>query len=431
MKVAIIGVGYVGLVTGVGLAELGHHVTCIDIDPHKITDLNQNIIPIYEPGLEELVVKNKERLNFTTDYSLIKDAEIIMIAVGTPTDPVTDEADLKYVKAAFQQICNELKDSLEKKLIVIKSTVPVGTNKMLVKDLKLNACYELASNPEFLREGSALEDFFNPDRIVVGVYSIFGAEILKNLYAKFIEQKVPLLVMDPLSSEMCKYAANSFLAMKIGFANEVARLADKIGANAENVLAGLKDDHRIGKYFLNPGPGFGGSCFPKDCLEMQQLVVKSKVDAPLISNILKTNEQQKQYVVEVIEKLIPNNHKILVLGMSFKANTDDIRDSTTLYMVPKLISQGYNIDIYDPLFQNKFKQQQLDWKVAWLENLDGLLEYQAIIILTEWQEFKIIKNYPLSPQVKLIDFRNIFDPNEMRETKIDYYPVGRMNLYEY
>ncbi|RTJ31417.1 UDP-glucose dehydrogenase family protein [Campylobacter jejuni] len=432
MKIGIIGTGYVGLPTGVGLAELGNDVICIDREKSKIDTLNNGILTIYEDNLEDLFHKNvKEgRLKFTTSMKEgIKDADLVIIAVGTPPHPVTKEADMKYIHAAATELADYLTGYT---VIATKSTVPVGTGddiESLISKKNPNAEFDVLSLPEFLREGFAVYDFFNPDRIIVGTNSQRAKAVIEKLYEPF-KGKSELLFVSRRSSETIKYASNAFLAIKIHYINEMANFCEKAGADILEVAKGMGLDTRIGKRFLNPGPGYGGSCFPKDTLAMAFMGKQNDIDLTLINAAIKGNEERKNHMSERILNSIKDikNPKIAVLGLAFKDGTDDCRESPAVDIVFKLLEQKVQICAYDPKAMDLAKQilgDRIDYANSMYE---AIKDADAIAILTEWKEFSSLdlkKAYDLLNHKKIIDLRNLLDKNEAIKLGFEYQGVGR------
>ncbi|HFP7753329.1 TPA: UDP-glucose/GDP-mannose dehydrogenase family protein [Campylobacter jejuni] len=432
MKIGIIGTGYVGLPTGVGLAELGNDVICIDREKSKIDALNDGILTIYEDNLEELFHKNvKEgRLKFTTSMQEgIKDADLVIIAVGTPPHPVTKEADMKYIHAAATELADYLTGYT---VIATKSTVPVGTGddiESLISKKNPNAEFDVLSLPEFLREGFAVYDFFNPDRIIVGTNSQRAKAVIEKLYEPF-KGKSELLFVNRRSSETIKYASNAFLAIKIHYINEMANFCEKAGADILEVAKGMGLDTRIGNRFLNPGPGYGGSCFPKDTLAMAFMGKQNDIDLTLINAAIKGNEERKNHMSERILNSIKDikNPKIAVLGLAFKDGTDDCRESPAVDIVFKLLEQKVQICAYDPKAMDLAKQilgDRIDYANSMYE---AIKDADAIAILTEWKEFSSLdlkKAYGLLNHKKIIDLRNLLDKNEAIKLGFEYQGVGR------
>ncbi|RTI78500.1 UDP-glucose dehydrogenase family protein [Campylobacter jejuni] len=432
MKIGIIGTGYVGLPTGVGLAELGNDVICIDREKSKIDTLNNGILTIYEDNLEDLFHKNvKEgRLKFTTSMKEgIKDADLVIIAVGTPPHPVTKEADMKYIHAAATELADYLTGYT---VIATKSTVPVGTGddiESLISKKNPNAEFDVLSLPEFLREGFAVYDFFNPDRIIVGTNSQRAKAVIEKLYEPF-KGKSELLFVNRRSSETIKYASNAFLAIKIHYINEMANFCEKAGADILEVARGMGLDTRIGNRFLNPGPGYGGSCFPKDTLAMAFMGKQNDIDLTLINAAIKGNEERKNHMSERILNSIKDikNPKIAVLGLAFKDGTDDCRESPAVDIVFKLLEQKVQICVYDPKAMDLAKQilgDRIDYANSMYE---AIKDADAIAILTEWKEFSSLdlkKAYDLLNHKKIIDLRNLLDKNEAIKLGFEYQGVGR------
>ncbi|EAH8868247.1 UDP-glucose/GDP-mannose dehydrogenase family protein [Campylobacter jejuni] len=432
MKIGIIGTGYVGLPTGVGLAELGNDVICIDREKSKIDALNNGILTIYEDNLEELFHKNvKEgRLKFTTSMQKgIKDVDLVIIAVGTPPHPVTKEADMKYIHAAATDLADYLTGYT---VIATKSTVPVGTGddiESLISKKNPNAEFDVLSLPEFLREGFAVYDFFNPDRIIVGTNSQRAKAVIEKLYEPF-KGKSKLLFVNRRSSETIKYASNAFLAIKIHYINEMANFCEKAGADILEVAKGMGLDTRIGDRFLNPGPGYGSSCFPKDTLAMAFMGKQNDIDLTLINAAIKGNEERKNHMYERILNSVKDikNPKIAVLGLAFKDGTDDCRESPAVDIVFKLLEQELQICAYDPKAMDLAKQILGD-KIDYANSMyEAIKDADAIAILTEWKEFTNLdlkKAYDLLNHKKIIDLRNLIDKNEAIKLGFEYQGVGR------
>ena len=426
MKLSVIGCGYVGLVSGVCFADAGHDVTCIDNNSEKINSLNNNKIPIYEPGLKELLSKNS--IKFTLNIGKeIENSDIILIAVGTPTSN-SGEADLSQIYQCTEEISNFINPGT---LVLVKSTVPVGTCdeiEKIIKEKSTISDFSVVSNPEFLREGNAIYDFVNPDRIVVGLDDHNKKDIVLNLYSKIVS-KDKILFTARRSSELIKYASNSMLAMRIIFINEIADLCEKIEADVTDVAKGIGLDQRIGPHFLEPGPGFGGSCFPKDARAL--IESGKKYDAPqsLLESVIVGNEKRKKNISKkVLEKLDTEIEKdVGILGVTFKAETDDIREAPSLTLIPDLIKKGLNLSIYDP--KGKSEASKLIDNVTWKNSAYEVAENSnCIIILTEWQEFKDLDLEKLRNLMKrplIYDFRNIFDPGNMKKLGFEYFSIGR------
>jgi UDPglucose 6-dehydrogenase len=432
MKIAVIGTGYVGLVSGTCFAETGNDVVCVDIDAKKVEKLTNGQITIYEPGLEKLFLRNlkEERLRFTTNLEEgIKEAEIIFLALPTP--PGEDgSADLKYILGVSDHLGKILKDY---KVIVDKSTVPVGTAKKVHDAIKKNYSgeFDVVSNPEFLREGVAVEDFMKPDRVVIGTSSDRARKVMNDLYMPYVRQGNPIIFMDERSAELTKYAANSFLATKITFMNEIARLCELLDADVDMVRRGIGSDERIGKRFLFPGIGYGGSCFPKD---VQALVKSSKevsYDFKILNAVMDVNEEQKLHLMPKIQKYFKDNLKgkhFALWGLAFKPNTDDIREAPALYMIDALTKAGATISVFDPEAMNNVKQVIGD-KVTYAENqYEALEKADALIIATEWNEFRtpnFLKIVTTLRNKVIFDGRNLFDIAAIRELGFYYESIGR------
>ncbi len=433
MKIAIVGTGYVGLVTGTCFSEFGHHVTCIDQDISKIDGLNNGKIPIYEPGLEEMVIDNAQqgRLKFTTSLKEgISDAEVVFIAVGTPPRPEDGHADMKYVYGVAEEVAEHLDHYA---VITTKSTVPVGTSEAvykIIRDKRADLEFDVASNPEFLREGSAIEDFMRPNRVVVGVESERAKKVMQDLYRPLNLREAPLIFTTIRSSELIKYASNAFLAVKIGFINEMADLCEKLGANVQDIAKGMGSDNRIGPKFLHPGPGYGGSCFPKDTLALAKTAGDAGSPITIVESVIDSNAARKKNMADKIIKACGGDIKgktIAVLGLAFKANTDDMRDSPSLDIVPALQKAGAEIRAFDPEAMNEAKKHLDD--ITYCENSYLAAEgADALVLLTEWNRFRALDLTELKNKLKsplVIDLRNIYKPHEMKEHGFDYHSVGR------
>ena len=433
MKIAVVGTGYVGLVTGTCFAETGNKVTCVDIDKSKVEKLSAGQITIYEPGLEKIFLRNikEERLRFTTQLEeAVEDAEIIFLALPTP--PGADgSAALKYVLGVADHLGKILKGY---KVIVNKSTVPVGTADKVNAAIAKNYSgeYDVVSNPEFLREGVAVDDFMKPDRVVVGTRSERAKKLMSDLYAPFVRQGNPVIFMDERSSELTKYAANSFLATKISFMNEIAQLCERMGADVDMVRRGIGSDERIGKRFLFPGIGYGGSCFPKDVKALIMSSDEVNYDFEILKAVEKVNANQKLHLVEKIKAYYKNDLQgkhFALWGLAFKPNTDDIREAPALAIIDALTSAGATVTAYDPEAMSNVKGQIGD-KIKYAENqYDALIGASALIIATEWSEFRT-PDFELMDQ-KLIgnkivfDGRNLFDVANMKDLEFDYISIGR------
>lgn len=437
MKISVVGTGYVGLVTGTCLSEVGVEVTCVDINTEKIESLKKGIMPIYEPGLEEMVIRNykRQRLNFTTDLGeSIQGAELVFIAVGTP--PGEDgSADLKYVLAVADEIGRKMTDYL---VIVTKSTVPVGTAKKVKKTIEdaLSARgksipFDVASNPEFLKEGAAIDDFMKPDRIVVGVESEKAQEILSRLYKPFTLNGHPVIFMDIPSAEMTKYAANAMLATRISFMNDIANLCELAGADVNMVRKGIGSDPRIGSKFLYSGIGYGGSCFPKDVKALIKTGKELGHELKILEAVEEVNEAQKEKMFEKILRHFNGEiqeKRFAIWGLSFKPNTDDMREAPSLVIIEKLLKHGAQVVAYDPVAMNEAKKHYLGDSIEYArDEYDALADADALVLVTEWAvfrapSFKVIKK--LLKQPVIFDGRNIYDRNELREMGFAYYGVG-------
>ena len=437
MKVSVIGTGYVGLVSGTCFAEIGHDVTCIDIDPKKIEMLKAGKSPIYEAGLNELLERNIKagRLHFSLNYDSVKDAESVFLAVGTPSAN-DGRADLKYLKAAAVEVAKNIKDNA---IVVIKSTVPVGTNieikKLIGEHTKKN--FHLVNNPEFLKEGSAVEDFMRPDRVIIGHQDPIAMKAMEELYAPLVRQGNPIYGMSNLSAEMSKYAANCFLATKISFINEIARLCDATNADIEEVRKGISSDKRIGGHFLYPGPGYGGSCFPKDVKALIATAEDYGMDLKIINATEVVNDEQKSYVFSKIEKYYGKDLKGKVFtfwGVAFKANTDDVRETAAISMARKLIGAGATVNIFDPVATENYLHLMSEYKecegkiMSFNNKYDALNGSDALVTVTEWREFttpdfKEIKSRLKKPVI--FDGRNLYDTKKILSEGFDYFAIGK------
>ena len=430
MKISVIGCGYVGLVSGFCFADSGHKVTCIDNSDKKIELLKDNKVPIYEPGLKELLFKNVENSNLSFELNInesIRDSEIVLIAVGTPTSESGD-ADLTFVHQCAREISEFISPNTQ---IIMKSTVPVGTCdevEDIIKENCLHSEFSVISNPEFLREGNAINDFINPDRIVIGTDDQTSRKIMINLY-KNITDEDKILFTSRRSSELIKYASNSMLAMRIIFINEIADLCEKIGANVTDIAKGIGLDKRIGPHFLEPGPGFGGSCFPKDARAL--IESGKKYDAPqtLLESVILGNENRKKNISKkILNKLDKQTeNQIGILGVTFKAETDDMRESPSLIIIPDLQENGMNISVYDPEGEKEASKilKDVNWKKSAYEAAENV---DCLVILTDWEEFKNLDLDKIKNSMKrplIYDFRNIFDPDMMTELGFEYFSIGR------
>lgn len=447
MKITLVGAGYVGLVSGACFAEFGFNVICVDKDQVKIDHLNRGIIPIYEPGLDSLIQQGVKagRLKFSKDLKdAVKDSDVVMIAVGTPARRGDGHADLAYVHKAAEEIAESISGYT---VVVTKSTVPVGTSRAVADiikskrpDLQEGISFDVASNPEFLREGSAINDFMRPDRVVVGVNSDKAGKILEKLYRPLYLIETPIVITNIETSELIKYAANGFLALKISFINQMADFCEKVGANVQVLAKGIGLDKRIGPKFLHAGPGYGGSCFPKDTRALSQIANDYDVKCSLVDSIISYNEDRK---IDAAKKIILwnqsheyQNKKIAILGLTFKPNTDDLREAPALSIIPELLKNGFNVSAYDPLYYQD--SDRLDHAASFCDDLkkieftknpyDAVNGAGCVVILTEWNEFRALdiktikslmtfENKPI-----FMDFRNIYKKEDMEE--FCYYGVG-------
>ena len=438
MNIAIVGTGYVGLVSGTCFAETGVNVTCVDVDAKKIERLQQGEIPIYEPGLDQMVLKNVKagRLKFTTDLaSVLDEQEIVFSAVGTPPDE-DGSADLKYVLQVARTIGQNIKKYI---VVVTKSTVPVGTAKKvhdaIAEELQkrgVDVPFDVASNPEFLKEGNAIKDFMSPDRVVVGVDSEKAKKLLTRLYKPFLINNFRVIFMDIPSAEMTKYAANSMLATRISFMNDIANLCERVGADVNMVRAGIGSDTRIGRKFLYAGCGYGGSCFPKDVKALIKTADQNGYSMEVLKAVERVNERQKSILFEKLQKACDgeslNGKTVAIWGLSFKPETDDMRESTALVMIDKLTEAGCQVRVYDPIAMDECRRRVGD-RVTYCRDLyEAVLDADALLLLTEWKEFRlptwgVIKRAMRRPLV--IDGRNIFDVEELQENGFEYHCIGR------
>ncbi|MGI4776027.1 MAG: UDP-glucose dehydrogenase family protein [Janthinobacterium lividum] len=425
MRILVIGTGYVGLTTGIGLGAIGHEVICMDNNLEKINQLNSGIIPIFEPGLYELIKKHKQNIKFTTDIeNYINNVDVIIVAVGTPQNS-DGSVNIKFITDVFDKILMSLNKDI---WVVIKSTVPVNTNKNLSLAAKEKSKYKIniISNPEFLREGYAIHDFFNPDRIIIGSNND-ASEIIKKLYIKFIQDNISIIYTDPQTAELTKYASNAFLANKVAFINEMANLCEYYGGDVDQIANIMGLDRRIGKEFLKVGPGFGGSCFPKDLLGLKHFFDSASISNIIIDSVIESNKNRITSMAKRIDNIVNRfNAPIAIFGVSFKANTDDIRESPATSIIRDLIDIGYTINLYDPAALDNAKDLFFN-DVNYCENIEVAVKYtSAIIILTEWDEFKNF-DYTSIEQIVLkkiiIDFRNILDAQKLKNWQ--YYSLGR------
>jgi UDPglucose 6-dehydrogenase len=440
MKITIVGTGYVGLVTGTCFAETGIDVTCVDIDEQKINRLKQGIIPIYEPGLEDMVKRNvqKGRLTFATNVKdCIVDSEAAFIAVGTP--PGEDgSADLKYVLAVATEIGQYMQDYL---VVVTKSTVPVTTSHKVKSAVKsalqkrgANIPFDVASNPEFLKEGNAIDDFLKPDRIVVGIESERAENTMRRLYKPFLLNNHPLLFMDIPSAEVTKYAANAMLATKISFMNDIANLCEIVGADVNSVRRGIGSDPRIGNKFIYPGIGYGGSCFPKDVKALIKTASENNYQLEILQSVENVNDRQKSVLFHKIKKHFNNDlkgKKFALWGLSFKPQTDDMREAPSLVIIDLLLQEGANCAVYDPVAIEECRHRVGD-KVSYAKDpYDAVMDADALLLITEWPEFRlpnfqVMKRLLKSPLI--FDGRNIYESSEMKDNGFTYYSIGRKTI---
>ena len=434
MKVAMVGAGYVGLVSGACFAEFGADVTCIDIDSDKIGKLREGVVPIYEPGLAELINKNREqgRLAFRDSYDeSIAECDLIFIAVGTPARHGDGHADLKYVYQAVKDIAPYLEGYT---VIVDKSTVPVGTArtvKRIVREQNPGAQFDVAANPEFLREGAALTDFMRPDRVVIGVETKRAEETLRELYRPLNLIETPMLVTDLESAELIKYAANAFLATKISFINEISALCEAVNADVHAVARGMGLDGRIGRKFLHPGPGYGGSCFPKDTRALVRIAQENNVTSRIVEAVIEVNEAQKARMIDKIRTALggsENGKTLAVLGLAFKPETDDMRDAPALSILPELIENGVRIHAHDPQAMPEAKTLLPESVLYFDEIYAALAGADAAVLMTEWNAYRGMDLDRIKKTMRgnvFIDLRNVYEPELMRGAGFDYVCVGR------
>ncbi len=432
MHIAVIGTGYVGLVSGACFAEFGVDVTCVDVDVSKIDKLNQGIIPIYEPGLDQIVHKNVKagRLHFTTDIkAAVEQAQVVFLAVGTPPQP-DGTPDMSYYRQAAKDVAGAMNGY---KVLVTKSTVPVGTGKWLRQFVTENLAspteFGVASNPEFLREGAAIEDFMRPDRVVIGSNEDRAIEVMKELYRPLYLIETPIVITSLEAAELIKYAANAFLATKITFINEVANLCDAIGCDVHDVARGMGMDNRIGRKFLHPGPGYGGSCFPKDTRALTTVADQFGVETRIVDAVIEANERQRDAMIPKIEKLVGDlsGKRIGMLGLSFKPETDDMRESPAIDIVRAIIAKGGSVKAYDPVAMDEAKHfiDGIDYASDEYDAIDGA---DILVIVTEWNQFRALdmeRVKQLLKAPKIADLRNVYEPRDMRELGFEYVGVGR------
>ncbi len=437
MNITVVGIGYVGLVTSVCLANIGHKVICYDISKEKISKLKKLNSPIYEPGIEELLIKNKDRLFFTTDvHKAFKNSKVVIIAVGTPENE-DGSTNLKYLNETIKIFSENINNDC---VLVIKSTVPIGTNDLIEEILKNdnNIKYKISvvSNPEFLSQGTAIKDTLNASRIVIGANDVKSMNIIKKMYLPLSKEpyNVPIVTMERRSAELVKYSSNCFLAMKISYINEIANLCEKVDANIHNVVKGMKYDSRIGDKFLEAGIGYGGSCFPKDTKALYKFSVDNNCELKLVKSTIDVNRKQKILLLDKLEKneVCLKNKTIAILGLTFKANTDDIRESPANYIVPELLKKKCFVNVYDPVGLNNFRKYIDDNfkqnNIKYFTNIDSAINNaDYALIINDWD---IIKNYKLSKYVSLMkkpviyDGRNLYNIEEIKKYNIEYYPIG-------
>ena len=432
MKLCMIGTGYVGLVSGVCFSDLGNTVYCVDNDKKKIDLLNSGIVPIYEPGLEEILKKNykQKRLIFTSDLKkAVKNSDIIFICVGTPTKKNSNSADLKFVF----KVARDLKKVITKyKIIITKSTVPVTTGdkieRILVR-LKNKKLVDVVSNPEFLREGEAIRDFSYPDRVIIGTESKKANRILKSLYSPITKKNSRYFNTSRRGAELIKYASNAFLATKISFINELANLSEKAGVNVKDISSGMGSDQRIGERFLRAGPAYGGSCFPKDTRALIDTAKKFKTELSILNSVVTSNEKRKVLLTKRLEKILKNkikNKVVTFLGVTFKPNTDDMREASSIPMIKYLNKKNAKIRYYDPSGEkNEFRKLK---NVRYCQNISSAcLKSDLIVLHTEWNDFRFLNFKKLIKQdnFKIFDLRNIYSPSKMKNQKINYFSIGR------
>jgi UDPglucose 6-dehydrogenase len=433
MRIAMIGTGYVGLVSGTCFAEFGVEVTCVDKDAAKIAQLKKGVIPIYEPGLDAMVAKNAQRgnLKFTTDLKeAMQGADAVFVAVGTPSRRGDGHADLGYVFEAVKEIARNI---TRYTVVVMKSTVPVGTTRKvagLIREENPSAEFDVANNPEFLREGSAIADFMRPDRVVIGTDSERAREVLRGLYRPLYLIETPIVFSSPETSELTKYAANAFLATKITFINEIADLCEKTGANVQDVARAIGLDGRIGRKFLHAGPGFGGSCFPKDTLALIKTANDFKTPIKIVEAVVQVNEARKKQMAERVIAACGGSMKgvtVAVLGLTFKPNTDDMRDAASLVIVPMLQQAGATVRAFDPAGMEE-AGKMMGGITFCRDAYDAMEGADTAVILTEWNEFRALDPARMASALKkkiLLDFRNIYKPSDMKSAGLKYYSIGR------
>ena len=433
MNITMLGTGYVGLVSGTCFSEFGFNVCCVDKDKDKINNLKNDIIPIYEPGLQNLVKKNKNsgRLSFSNDIDQnIKKADIVFIAVGTPSRRGDGHADLTYVYEAAEKIAKNLDGYT---VIVNKSTVPVGTGaevKNIIKKINPDALFDVVSNPEFLREGNAIEDFMRPDRVVVGIETEKAKQLMSIIYKPLYLIETPILFTDLNTAELIKYSANAFLAVKISYINQMSDLCEKVGADVHDVAKGIGLDKRIGSKFLHPGPGYGGSCFPKDTIALVQTAKEYDSNLSIVETVVQYNKQRKSDMADKIIEAFNNNcqnKKISILGLSFKPETDDMRDSPSLDIIPILKEKGFDISVFDPVAMDEAKK--ILKNIEFSNNIEECLQdSDGLVILTEWNEFRGLSATRLKKVMKgniLVDLRNSLNPESFQKSGFNLIQLGR------
>jgi UDPglucose 6-dehydrogenase len=437
MKIVIVGTGYVGLVTGTCFAETGVDVVCVDVDKSKIDNLKKGIIPIFEPGLEDMVLRNikKERLSFSTDLKdNLEEAEAVFIAVGTPPDE-DGSADLKYVLAVACEIGTHMTKYL---VVVTKSTVPVGTAQKVKKSIQdeldkrgSKIPFDVASNPEFLKEGSAVDDFLKPDRIVIGIESVEAENLMKRLYKPFLLNGHPLILMDIPSAEMTKYVANAMLATKISFINDIANLCEIVGADVNMVRKGIGSDARIGNKFIYPGVGYGGSCFPKDVKALMKTGKENKYPLEILKAVELVNDRQKSVLFDKLNGYYKgklSDKTFGIWGLSFKPQTDDMREAPSLVIIDLLLKNGAKVKVYDPVAMNECRLKIGETVEYFKDPYEVLIDADALLLITEWPEFRM-PNYKILEKLMkakvIFDGRNIYEPSEMKEVGFTYFSIGR------
>lgn len=440
MKISVVGTGYVGLVSGTCFAETGVTVTCVDIDEKKIENLNKGIIPIYEPGLEKMIERNvkQKRLFFSTSLAdSIQQAEAAFIAVGTPPDE-DGSADLQYVLGVAREIGRNMQDYM---VVVTKSTVPIGTAEKVRAAVKeelekrgADIPFDVASNPEFLKEGSAIEDFLRPDRIVAGTDSERAEKIMHRLYKPFVLNGHPIIMMDIPSAEMTKYAANSMLATKISFMNDIANLCEIVGADVNMVRRGIGSDTRIGNKFIYPGVGYGGSCFPKDVKALIRTANESGHSLEILKSVEDVNERQKEVLFKKLNKHFNGDLKgknIALWGLAFKPQTDDMREAPALVIIEQLLAAGAKVTVYDPVAMEESKRRIGEIVTYAEDQFEALIDADALLLVTEWSEFRTLNFKVLKKLMRnrlVFDGRNIYEPSEMKEHGFQYYSIGRADV---